>query len=53
MLSTGVPSRGCPKTSVRQYIILNIILNIRKSSLIGSRIIMDVLIDNIKCNYKN
>ena len=47
-LNAGFPPHGCFKTSFRQYLIVNI----RKTSLIGCRIILD-LIDNIKCKYKN
>ena len=37
-LCTGVPPPGCSKTSVRQYLIINI----RKTSLVWSKIIKDI-----------
>ena len=37
-LSAGVPPPGCSKTSVRQYLIINT----KKTSLIGCRVTMDI-----------
>ena len=47
MLSAGVPAPGCSKTSVWQYLILNIM----KNSLVQNN--NGYLFDNIKCKNKN